>query len=455
MSSYKQYVKSKSIEYKNISIKKEIDINNFMNNFLMIEKMGQRELINFAYDEKKIRQDDYYWFMYNQKILENKIIEEGGYTTLFLTLTLPSSFHKFSKKTQRYNPNYDEKDTIENGYKRLNDTFRSIYKDFKVNRKFVKIYYSKIFEPHSNFTPHLHSILYVKSEFKDNLIQHIKNQIEKNQLGESFEIKEIKEEKSMGYATTYLLKYVRKNTKVEDEEKFRIFNGWKKAHKIRVFTCSILNGLERFLYKKIKNNTTITRDLKENPIAKILNECNINIVTTCKTTKQVKTKTNAVENPKFTINVKKERTQIKDKKELELVKNYVEMLKNDFWKCAKNNDFDNSLINTGKFDFFTLDFFVDNKRFLDTINKFYVKNFIEDFNFRTFFKDLEFTLHNCVKNVHTYRVVDLKIFEHISLTLVKKYDKEEYLVTNLTKKENRLKRFVWEIKENKKYSNKL
>ena len=145
MSSYKQYVKSKQIEYKNISIKKEIDINNFMNNFLMIEKMGQRELINFAYDEKKIRQDDYYWFMYNQKILENKIIEEGGYTTLFLTLTLPSSFHKFSKKTQRYNPNYDEKDTIENGYKRLNDTFRSIYKDFKVNRKFVKIYVSNFF----------------------------------------------------------------------------------------------------------------------------------------------------------------------------------------------------------------------------------------------------------------------------------------------------------------------
>lgn len=452
MSSYKQYVKSKSIEYKNISIKKEIDINNFMNNFLMIEKMGQKELINFAHDEKKYRQDDYFWFMYNQKLLENKILNEGGYTTLFLTLTLPSSFHKFSKTTKRYNKNYNENDTIENGYKKLNTTFRDIYKDFKVNRKFVKVYYSKIFEPHSNFTPHLHSILYVKSEFKDNLIQHIKNQIEKNELGKSFEIEEIKD---LSRSSSYLLKYVRKNTKVEDEETFRIFNGWKKAHKIRVFTCSILSGLERFLYKKIKNNTNITKNLKENPIAKILNECNIEIKTTCKTTKQVKTKTNIVENPKFSINVKKERTQVKDKKELELVKDYVEILKNDFWKCAKNKDFNNSLINTGKFDFFTLDFFVDNKKFLDTINKFYVKNFIEDFNFRTFFKDLEFTLYNCVKNVHTYRVVDLKIFEHINTTLIKKYDKEEYLVTNLTKKENRLKRFCFEIKENKKFLNKL
>lgn len=450
MSSYKQYVKFKSIEYKNISIKKEIDINNFMNNFLMIEKMGQKELINFAHDEKKYRQDDYFWFMYNQKLLENKILEEGGYTTLFLTLTLPSSFHKFSKKTKRYNKNYNENDTIENGYKKLNTTFRDIYKDFKVNRKFVKVYYSKIFEPHSNFTPHLHSILYVKSEFKDNLIQHIKKQILKNELGKSFEIEEIKD---LSRSSSYLLKYVRKNTKVEDEETFRIFNGWKKAHKIRVFTCSILNGLERFLYKKIKNNTNITKNLKENPIVKILNECNINIVTTCKTTKQVKTKTNAVENPKFTINVKKERVQIKDKKELELVKDYVNYLKNDFWKAKDNNSC--LLFCEDKFDLFTKSFFVDNEKFLNTINNFYYKYFIIDFNFRTFFKDLEFTLHNCVKNVHTYRVVDLKIFEHINTTLVKKYDKEEYLVTNLTKKENRLKRFCWEIKENKKYSNKL
>lgn len=453
MSSYKQYVKSKSIEYKNISIKKEIDINNFMNNFLMIEKMGQKELINFAYDEKKIRKDDYYWFMYNQKLLENKILSEGGYTTLFLTLTLPSEFHQFSKTTQRYNPNYNEDCTIEIGYKRLNDTFRDIYKDFKVNRKFRKIYYSKVFEPHSNFTPHLHSILYVKNEFKNNLIQHIKNQIEKNQLGESFQIKEIEEEKSMGYATSYLLKYIRKNTRIEDETTFRIFNGWKKAHKIRVFTCSILNGLERFLYKKIKNNTTITRDLKENPIVKILNECDIKITTKCKTTKQVKTKTNIVENPKFSIVVEKERVQIKDKKELELVKDYVDYLKNNFWKAKDNNSC--LLFCEDKFDLFTKSFFVDNEKFLNTINNFYYKYFVIDFNFRTFFKDLEFTLHNCVKNVHTYRVIDLKIFEHIDTLIVKKYDKEEYLVTNLTKKENRLKRFCWEIKENKKYSNKL
>ena len=70
--------------------------------------MGQNGLINFEHNEANYRKDDYYWFMYNQKILENKIIEEKGYSTLFLTLTLPSSYHKFSKTTKRYNPKFDE-----------------------------------------------------------------------------------------------------------------------------------------------------------------------------------------------------------------------------------------------------------------------------------------------------------------------------------------------------------
>ena len=36
-----------------------------------------------------------------------------GYTTLFLTLTLSNEFHQFSKTTKRYNPKYNEENTIE------------------------------------------------------------------------------------------------------------------------------------------------------------------------------------------------------------------------------------------------------------------------------------------------------------------------------------------------------
>ena len=177
--SFEKYVKNTKAYYKNLSIKKEIDINNFLNNFIIIEKIGLNDLINISHNEQQYRKDDYLWFLYNQKILENKIIEEKGFSTLFLTLTLSSSFHKYSKTSKRKNPKYNESCTIESGYKLLNDSFREIYKNFRVNRQFKKIYYCKVFEPHKNFTPHLHAILYVKSEFKEALIQHIKNIIKK------------------------------------------------------------------------------------------------------------------------------------------------------------------------------------------------------------------------------------------------------------------------------------
>ncbi len=435
--------------YKNLSIKKEIDINNFLNNFIIIEKIGLNDLINISHNEQQYRKDDYLWFLYNQKILENKILGEGGFSTLFLTLTLPSSFHKYSKTTKKKNPRYNEKDSIEEGYKLLNDSFRTIYKNFRVNRQFKKIYYCKVFEPHSNFTPHLHAILYVKNEHKEALIQHIKNIIKKNGLGKSFDIEEIQD---LAKSSSYLLKYVRKNTNAKAEESFRVFNGWKKAHKIRVFTCSILAGLERFLYKKIKNNTSITRDLKENPIIKILNECNIEITTTCKTTKQVKTKINKVDNAKFLIEVQKERVQVKDKKELDTIKDFVETLENDFLYCAKNNKLlEDSLLDSSKFDLFALKKFGNNEKFLNIANSCYIE-FLNNFTYSKssqFFKNFYNELYESLKNIHTYKVVDLKIFEYVQEEKIKKYDKKDFYITNTTKKDNWVKRAIFDIKHEK------
>ena len=72
--SFEKYVKNTKAYYKNLSIKKEIDINNFLNNFIIIEKIGLNDLINISHNEQQYRKDDYLWFLYNQKILENKII---------------------------------------------------------------------------------------------------------------------------------------------------------------------------------------------------------------------------------------------------------------------------------------------------------------------------------------------------------------------------------------------
>ena len=337
----------------------------------------------------------------------------------------------------------------------LSDSFREIYKNFRVNREFKKIYYCKVFEPHKNFTPHLHAILYVKSEFKEVLIEHIKNIIKKNKLGKSFDIEEIQD---LAKSSSYLLKYVRKNTNAKTEETFRIFNGWKKAHKIRVFTCSILAGLERFLYKKIKNNTSITRNLKENPILKILNTCNIEITTTCKTTKQVKTKINNVHNPKFFIEVKKERVQTKDKKELDSIKDFIETLENDFLYCVKNNKLlEDSLLDSSKFDLFAFKKFGDNEKFLNVVNDYYIE-FLDNFNYSKssiFFKNFYNELYEKVKNIHSYKVVDLKIFEYANNEKIKQYDKQDFYITNTTKKDSWVRRAIFEIKDEKARNQKI
>ncbi|MCT7468160.1 hypothetical protein [Aliarcobacter cryaerophilus] len=108
MSSFDKYIKANKIYYKNLSEKKENDINRFLNSFIIIEKLGENGLININHNEQEYRKDDYLWFMYNQKILEKRILEEGGYSTIFLTLTLPSSFHRYSKTTKKYNNKFVE-----------------------------------------------------------------------------------------------------------------------------------------------------------------------------------------------------------------------------------------------------------------------------------------------------------------------------------------------------------
>ena len=65
MTKFERYVKFKEIEYKNFSVKKEIDINNFLSNFLVIEKMGQNGLINFEHNEANYRRKRIFNFIFN------------------------------------------------------------------------------------------------------------------------------------------------------------------------------------------------------------------------------------------------------------------------------------------------------------------------------------------------------------------------------------------------------
>ena len=301
MQSYEKYIKTQRLEYIQHSKIKEDKQAKYKSKLESFNHLSG-EFKSMSHNPLQVSKDNYLWFTFNQKLLEEQIIASGNYATLFITLTLPSKFHKYSQQTKKYNPLYNEKYTINEGYNLLNKSFRNIYKDFKVNRKFDKIYFSKVIEPHKNLSCHLHAILYVNIDNVEYLKNHIKNVVVKNELGR-YEIEEIKD---ITRGTSYLLKYVQKTTNPSSDKDFHFFNGWKKYNKIRVFTCSIV-GLERYLFKKINASTSITKNLKGNPISKMLQECDINITTTNTKTNEITTKSHTSLKSRFVVEVEKEK----------------------------------------------------------------------------------------------------------------------------------------------------
>ncbi len=300
---YKNYLKQEKkylIEY---SKKIEDNTRKFKEKIEIINTQTQN-LIKLKHNPIQDQKDNYLWFVYNQKLLEEKMAEDGGYTTLFVTLTLPSSFHKYSSHTKKYNKNYDKNNTINKGYRLLNSSFRTIYKNFRIDRKHEKIFFSKVIEPHKDMTPHLHSLFYVKTEYVQQLIKHIKKTIKNNNLG-MYDIEEIKD---ISRSSSYLLKYVQKTTNPQDEKSFHFFNGWKKKNKIRVFTHSNLD-LPRFIFKKVNSVLKLSKGLKDkNPISEILENCDIIVNTKDKKTRDIKIKEYGNINGKYRIIINKTRT---------------------------------------------------------------------------------------------------------------------------------------------------
>jgi hypothetical protein len=262
---------SKKIEARAQKFKSSINIYN----------QKTREKINIVHNPIKDAQDSYLWFVFNSMIMQEEFASNNDYVAIFLTLTLPSSYHRFmtfnnkknDKQSYKFNPKFNKDNTIQKGAKLLNEAFRAIYANFKVKRKYEKTSYLKAFEPHKSHTTHLHSVLYVKRIYKDKFINHIKNTIGRLELGR-YDIVEIEDIKK---SSAYILKYINKTNNPQSEEQFHYFNGWKKMNKIRVFTHSITK-LPRYIFKKVNSILKFSKDLKDkNPISEVLLNCDISV----------------------------------------------------------------------------------------------------------------------------------------------------------------------------------
>jgi hypothetical protein len=127
------------------------------------------------------------------------------------------------------------------GYKNLQGAFRTIHKTITKNNKKnnIKTPYFRVVEPHKDYTPHMHFVMYLPQEHFDEkvglLYDIIHKLIKKQLIGKEYKV-EILEDISKGSA--YLKKYLKKILLSNNELDLYFLDGWKKKNKIRLFSNS-------------------------------------------------------------------------------------------------------------------------------------------------------------------------------------------------------------------------
>ncbi|MFY4758205.1 replication endonuclease [Aliarcobacter butzleri] len=422
LTTFERYRSEEIEKYKKISKQKEFKQYMFSKQILMTN-INKNEQFSINHDILKKSKDTYLYFYFAQKILEEKYTNNSDYVAIYLTLTTPSKFHKYSQTTQQANPNFDNTTSINEAYRMLNDSFREIYKDFKVNRKFEKVEYSKVIEPHQNLTPHLHSIIFVKKIYVENMKNHIQNIIKKNELGQE-KLEVVINDTSRCFS--YLLKYLQKTTKVQNESDYHFFNGWKKANKIRIFTSSA-SILNKEIYRKINNVTKLSKDLKDkNPLKNVLENCYIK---TKQTNYEINEDYDYIElgtkktikgnkNGRYLVNIKKERI----KKENFIGNNFFNVLNMENRGFKKQDILKGDLWDFNKFLYVFEDIEkvkLNRKEILEKFEMYKenLKNNNKTSLFQMIFKDLK------IKKIG-YRIVDFKIYDKERKELI--YNKKDF-----------------------------
>ena len=206
--------------------------------------------IGIDYNHNWEERQRYLYFTFKIDRLNNVCLKEKR-IPIFLTITLPSVYHT---KGKRKNIKYGSI-SIRDGYLQLNYIFRNIIKNFKVDSNYQQLKYVKVIEPHKDFTPHLHSIIWVKEEHLNKLLNYL------NRIFRRFDLEQtdMKILDKADYATVYLLKYVQKGLKD------LAIRGWAQYWKIRQYTMSRTPDLIdfytfRILTRYIKYDKTDNRD---------------------------------------------------------------------------------------------------------------------------------------------------------------------------------------------------
>jgi len=236
--------------------------------------------------------------------------EKRDVKKLFITITLPSKYHKYTQKTNK-NPNdskYNDNNfilnknyefnyisfeqNIQNNLKLLNEIYKYFYKQLD---KYIKRYVSKkynvslkeieedeelkelcrvdkikMLEPHASLTPHLHSLLFISEELEEVFYQVYKITLEKYELNKEFcPIEDIQTAKASSYVAKYILKNLGNSEDEENKTKIDIVNQYMRYFSnVRFFnTSNFIHTTQKeidIVYSYLKrNNKEFLNELKQ------------------------------------------------------------------------------------------------------------------------------------------------------------------------------------------------
>ncbi|XOB61554.1 replication endonuclease [Campylobacterota bacterium DY0563] len=198
---------------------------------------------------------------------------------VFITLTAPSKYHKLNVNGNlKINPNETAKELTQiwNKFTSL-QIFRRLKKDLGHG-----LVYFRVYEPHKSGVPHLHAMLFLPAGYilpvKKKYKEYFTN---KNRWGNNKKSIDFKYTwyNSAGGAIAYIMKYVTKTFKNENDKDIQYASYWYIKHNIRRFLCSrtlapitIYRKVRHFFKKSNNDYLKVTELIKNNEITRLFED---------------------------------------------------------------------------------------------------------------------------------------------------------------------------------------
>lgn len=429
----KQYFELKKY-YKKYSEKKEEKQQNFYNS-VYIQNKKNGEIFTIKKDLKS--ETKKYKQITSLKVKElNRITQENNLIPIFITLTNPSKFHPFvsvknQKNTYKLNKNYefdDLKTCINESYKNIKEIYRELYKNIHKLNKNIK--FTKIIEPHKSLVCHLHRLIFIDKKDIESVKRKYKNILKKHNL-KSCQFEVLKKIKGSSYITKYILKNF-------NDDDLHSLNGYKKLHKIRMFSMSNLSLKTEYFKKLYFNNPNLNKEVVEdiqnkkskyNNLYQFYTENTQIINENIDENGEIRKKTiNKKEGNLFTIYKKTQKEEIERKTKKLIfdreIETYDKNIIKENEKINEENDYKNKFKNKFQKKYFYE--IVDNYLFLQTFEKVYVVK--------------KYKIEEEIKKIYINKIKKLVIKNQENKII---YDNERFKIVkiNLKKEEEQLKEF--------------